>query len=58
MPWALLYPNGYICDGKVDCPKQLDEIKCSNRICIGLFSCFHTSQCIYLSDVCNDIKIA
>ena len=48
-------PMGYVCDGKVDCPKSFDELDCWNHSCSGLFHCTRTSQCIYIDDVCNGV---
>ena len=46
---------GYVCDGKVDCPKGIDETNCQNRNCSGLLHCMNTSQCVYIADTCHDV---
>ena len=54
-PGYYCIPMGYVCDGKIDCPNSLDENNCQDRMCSGLFHCLNTSQCIFVSDVCNSV---
>ena len=52
-PGYYCIPMGYVCNGKIDCPRGFDEINCMNHSCIGLFHCLSTSQCIFVADVCD-----
>ena len=54
-PGYYCIPLGYVCDGKVDCPKGIDENDCQYQNCTGLFHCLHTSQCVYITDICNGV---
>ena len=54
-PGCYCISMGYVCDGKVDCPKGKDEQNCKNRKCRGLFHCLNSTQYIYIVDVCNEI---
>ena len=55
-PGYYCIPMGYVCDGKIDCPRGFDEINCMNHSCIGLFHCLGTSQCIFVADICDGIQ--
>ena len=55
-PGYYCIPMGYVCDGKIDCPRGFDEINCKNLSCFGLFRCFSTSQCIFVADVCDGVQ--
>ena len=50
-------PWNYVCDGKWDCPRGIDEDLlhgCNiNRKCSNLFKCRKTNLCIHLGSLCN-----
>ena len=55
-PGYYCIPMAYVCDGKVDCPRAMDEYGCKNYNCKNLFHCLNTIQCIYITDVCNGVQ--
>ena len=46
----------YVCNGRIDCPRALDENDCKNYTCERLFHCFNTVICIYIDNVCDSVK--
>ena len=53
IPWS------YVCDGKWDCPKGLDESANEGcgfiRSCINMLKCEGSQLCIHLASICDDI---
>ena len=51
IPWS------YVCDGKWDCPRGIDERNCnSERLCEIMFHCKNSIKCIHLGTICDNVK--
>ncbi len=50
-------PQAYVCNGKWDCPRGVDEVMgCGNRQeCPHLFRCKGTRLCVHLSGTCDSV---
>ena len=46
----------YVCNGRIYCPRALDENDCNNYTCERLFHCFNTVVCIYIDNICDSVK--
>ena len=55
-PGYYCIPMTYVCNGRIDCPRALDEKGCENYTCKRLFHCQNTSQCIYIVNVCDGMN--
>ena len=55
-PGYYCIPMAYVCNGRIDCPRALDENGCKNYTCERLFHCFNTVICIYIDNVCDGMK--
>ena len=55
-PGYYCFPMTYVCNGKIDCPRGLDESGCENYKCEKLLRCLNTIQCIYIENVCDGVK--
>ena len=55
-PGYYCIPMAYVCNGRIDCPRALDENDCNNYTCERLFHCFNTVICIYIDNICDGVK--
>ena len=51
LPWR------YVCDGKWNCPKGLDENECfSSNNCYNMFKCSNSGMCVHLGNICDQYE--
>ena len=48
-------PYAYICNGRIDWPRGIDELYCEDWICKGYFHCANSFQCVHLNDLCDGL---